>query len=124
MNVRLNSNHPDYTNLAAYYPFNEGSGNTANDNSPNSATANFNGNVGWQYSRGENINQFFSPTSFRPTIKMFQGDYITTTTTTIVLDSILATPNTVQEQNIYSNFNSLNHDSYCNSIIKYILARY
>ena len=111
MNVRLNSNHPDYTNLTAYYPFNEGIGNTANDNSPNSVTANFNGNIGWQYSRGENINQFFSPTFFRPKIKIFQGDYITTNTTTVVLDSIIATPNTVQEQSIYSNFNSLNHDS-------------
>ena len=111
MNSRINNTHPQYLDLVAYYPFNEGSGIIANDNSTNNLIANFNGNVNWQYSRGDKINQFFSPTNFRPSVKLFQGDYITSNTTNIVLDSIIATPNIVKEQSIYSNYNSLNHDS-------------
>ena len=110
MNSRINNTHPQHSNLVAYYPFNEGNGVTANDNL-NNLTANFNGNVNWQYSRGEDINQFFNVTSFRPAIKLFQGDHIITITTNILLDSIIATPNIVKEQSIYSNYNSLNHDS-------------
>jgi len=111
MNIRLNNTHPDYNNLVAYYPFNEGSGNTANDNSSNNAIANFNGNVLWQSSRGEKISQFFHTTHLRPTLKIFQGDYQSTTTVSTVLDSLLAPPNTIQERAVYSNYNSLNHDS-------------
>ena len=57
----------------------------------------FNGNVLWESTRGEHISQFFSPTNFRPHINIFQGDYSSTTTTITVLDSLLAAPNTVEE---------------------------
>jgi hypothetical protein len=95
----------------AYYPFNEGNGNNANDNSSNNAIANFNGNVLWQSSRGEKISQFFTSTNLRPSLKIFQGDYQSTTTISTILDSLLAPPNTIQERAVYSNYNSLNHDS-------------
>ena len=111
MNLRIDNNHPDYNNLVAYYPFNEGTGTTATDNSTNNQTAIFNGNVLWESSRGENISQFFTSTNYRPYINIFQGDYNTTTTTIMVLDSLLAAPNTVEERSIYSNYNSLLHDS-------------
>ena len=111
MNIRLNNTHPDYNNLVAYYPFNEGSGNIANDNSINATTASFNGNVIWEQSRGDKISQFFSATNLRPSLKLFQGDYVSSTTTVNVLDSALASPNIVQEKAVYSNHNSLNHDS-------------
>ena len=111
MNLRINNNHPDYNNLVAHYPFNEGLGPTANDNSPNNQTAILNGNVIWESSRGEDISQFFTSTNYRPHINIFQGDYNTTTTTTTVLDSLLAAPNLVEERSIYSNYNSLLHDS-------------
>ena len=111
MNIRLNNTHPDYNNLVAYYPFNEGTGNLANDNSINAASASFNGNVIWEQSRGDKISQFFTPTNLRPSLKLFQGDYIISTATVTVLDSALASPNIVQEKSIYSNYNSLNHYS-------------
>ena len=111
MNVRISANHPDYGSLVAYYPFNEGFGNTATDNSINNQTATFNGNVLWQASRGENISHFFTSTNYRPKLNIFQGEYNTTTTTTVVLDSILASPNIVEERSIYSNYNSLLNDS-------------
>ena len=34
MNIRVNGTHPDYSNLVAHYPLNEGIGSSANDNSP------------------------------------------------------------------------------------------
>ena len=111
MNIRLNNNHPNYSDLVAYYPFNEGAGSIANDNSINNSIATFNGNVIWENSRGENISQFFNATNFRPNISLFQGSYSITSTTSVVLDSLLAPPNTVEERSIYSNYNSLNHDS-------------
>ena len=111
MNIRVNCTHPDYSNLVAHYPLNEGIGSSANDNSPNNQVAIFNGNVLWESTRGEHISQFFSPTNFRPHINIFQGDYSTTTTTITVLDSLLAAPNTVEEKSIYSNHNTLLHDS-------------
>ena len=111
MNIRINATHPDYSNLVAHYPLNEGVGSSANDNSPNNQVAIFNGNVLWESTRGEHISQFFSPTNFRPHINIFQGDYSSTTTTITVLDSLLAAPNTVEEKSIYSNHNTLLHDS-------------
>ena len=111
MNIRVNGTHPDYSNLVAHYPLNEGIGSSANDNSPNNQVAIFNGNVLWESTRGEHISQFLGPTNFRPHINIFQGDYSTTTTTITVLDSLLAAPNTVEEKSIYSNHNTLLHDS-------------
>ncbi len=45
MNSRLTNAHPNYGNLVAYYPLNEGTGTTINDNSTGAQTANFDGNV-------------------------------------------------------------------------------
>ena len=33
MNIRLNNNYPDFSNLIAYYPINDGSGSYILDNS-------------------------------------------------------------------------------------------
>ena len=52
MKKRIDSSHPDYTNLVAHYPLNEGQGTTSLDNTTNQQIATFNGNVNWGYTRG------------------------------------------------------------------------
>jgi len=111
MHKRVDNNHPDYANLVAHYPLNEGQGTSSLDNTANQQTATFNGNVNWEMVRGNNINQFFTETTYRPNISFYQGDYALTITTDTILDSLIATPNTVNEYSIVPNWGTLQHDS-------------
>ncbi len=111
MHQRLDSTHTSYANLVGYYPFNEGSGNTANDNSIYSQEAIFNGNVNWGISQGENIPTFFSSTVFRPNISFYQGEYIISVMNDTIIDSLLATPNIVTLRNVFPNYSTMQNDS-------------
>ena len=102
------NSHPYWSNCVAYYPLNN-PGNIICNISSLAATVS--GNVIWEDDRGENINTFFTASNSRPSINFFSGNYVTTNTTSIVLDSLLAIPNNVKEQSIFSNTNTLNHDS-------------
>ena len=110
-NVRINNNHPNYINLVAYYPFNEGIGIIANDNSPFGQIANFNGNVQWKNSSGNNITSFFTSTSYRPNIDFYSGDYIVTIVNDTILDSVQAVPNIVITRLIFPNYGTSIDDS-------------
>ena len=110
MYKRVDSNHPDFTNLVAHYPLNEGQGTSSLDNTINQQIATFSGNVNWESTRGNNINQFFTATTFRPNISFYQGDYSLTITTDTILDSLFAIPNTVNEYAISPNWGTLLHD--------------
>ena len=111
MNTRVNALHPDYTNLVAHYPFNEGVGITSLDNTSNQQIASLNGNVNWNYIRGDMLTNFFIETNYRPNIIFYQGQYSVNITTSTVLDSLIATPNTVTEYSIFSNPGTLQNDS-------------
>ncbi len=100
MNVPLNSTHPQYSNLVAYYPFNEGTGVYYNDMSPNAASAAGNGLTVWRSTRGNKLNRFFQSTGFRPSLIPFNGVYNTTVTPVQVMDSLALTPNTINEYTI------------------------
>jgi len=111
MNKRIDNTHPDYANLLAHYPLNEGIGTTSSDQTINQQTANFSGNVVWNFDRGHEINQFFTSTTFRPNINFYQGQYTSTVITNIILDSLIATSNTVKEYAIVPNWGTLQNDS-------------
>ena len=111
MNKRINSSHPDYTNLVSHYPFNEGIGITSLDNTNNQQIASLNGNVNWNYVRGDKLINFFTETNYRPNIVFYQGQYTVNITTNTVLDSLIANPNTVIEHSIFSNYGTLQNDS-------------
>ena len=111
MNKRIDSSHPDYSHLVAHYPLNEGQGTTSLDNTSGQQVANFNGNVNWNYTRGDKINQFFTEVNYRPNINFFQGEYSISLSTDTVLDSLIAQPNTVTEYSIVPNYGTLEHDS-------------
>ena len=111
MNLRINNTHPDYVNLVAHYPLNEGVGTTSSDQTANQQTATFSGNVLWNFDRGHDINQFFTSSTYRPNINLYQGQYTITMVTDTILDSIISTPNTVKEYAIVPNWGVLQHDS-------------
>jgi hypothetical protein len=111
MNRRMNSSHPDFNRLVAHYPLGEGSGTSVNDLSANNQTANFNGAINWNYTRGEQLSHFFQGTTQRPNLSFFQGEYLLSMHTDTVLDSLMASPNTVKEYAIVPHPNSLLNDS-------------
>ena len=112
MNIRLNNNHPDFSNLIAYYPINDGSGSYILDNSGNNILSNISGNANWTYSRGADLNCFFEKLNFRPNITFYSGNYNLSDTVITVLDSIISPPNLVSEYNVFPVYNSgFNNDT-------------
>ena len=111
MYKRINSLHPDYSNLVAHYPFNEGQGITSLDNTNNQQIATFNGNVNWNYTRGNKINHFFTEVNYRPNINFYQGQYNITLSNDTVLDSLVTSGNMVTEYTIIPNHGTLLDDS-------------
>ena len=58
MNKTINPTHPDYTDLVAYYPLNEGTGVAAGDDSPNAGTGLFDVAPGWRYEKRKQYRAF------------------------------------------------------------------
>ncbi len=94
MNKTITSAHPNYANLLAYYPFNDGNGNLANDASSALLSAQTNGVGMWRDTKGVSIFKQFTETNLRPQITFVQGTYMQTITPIIVLDSIINNANT------------------------------
>lgn len=112
MNIRLDNNHPNYTDLIAYYPINEGNGAYISDNSGNNILSNILGNPNWGYSRGSDLTCFFEEQNFRPNITFYSGNYNLTDTIITVLDSIISPPNLVNEYDVFPVHNSgFNNDT-------------
>ncbi|MBK6330424.1 MAG: T9SS type A sorting domain-containing protein [Bacteroidetes bacterium] len=95
MNKSISPSHPDYANLVAYYPLNEGTGAVSADVSPANASAAVAGTPSWKIIKGKDIFKNFTETSNRPMVTFVQGVYTQTTTPIIVLDSVQNTTNTV-----------------------------
>ncbi len=107
----VDSSHPDYADLVAYYPFDEGTGDTVSDASSFAKTAVIDGYMYWLFDRGNNLNRGFVTTSERPNITFAQGDYNLTITDQIVTDSVRLTPNIVREYEIIPRWGTMLDDS-------------
>lgn len=101
MNKPIDSTHPFYSNLLAYYRMNEGTGLLIND-SKNSLTST-GVNLQWTYDFGHNLKRMFSETNLRPNVVFVRGTYATTATTVITKDSVVRNPNIVMQYSITSN---------------------
>jgi Concanavalin A-like lectin/glucanases superfamily/Peptide-N-glycosidase F, C terminal/Secretion system C-terminal sorting domain len=82
--------HPNYNNLLAYFPLDEGSSNQLSDISPNNTTATVDGSANWQRIRGKDLFKNFVTSSLRPNITFVQGTYEQEINSIFVLDSVLA----------------------------------
>ena len=111
MNIELDDSHPYYTELLAYYKYDEGSGTTTADDSPYGETAQIHDYVLWSNERGNNLSRGFHATSQRPNITFLQGSYDLTITDEIVVDSVENIANVVTEYEIIPRYGSTLHDS-------------
>jgi len=110
MNSPINSTHPQYSNLVAYYPMNEGIGNSINDMSLNAVVGTSNASTVWRFTKGTALNKFFTSTGIRPSLKLFNGSYSTTVSPLVVMDSTQLIPNTIEEFGIISQAGTLLND--------------
>ncbi|MGK0364298.1 MAG: hypothetical protein ACI85O_001355 [Saprospiraceae bacterium] len=93
--------HPDYANLVAYYPMNEGVGFEVEDYSSNSNTAQITGGPAWSSLRGKDLFKNFAGVNLRANAVFVQGTYTTVDDTPIVLqDSILNGQHVITEYDV------------------------
>lgn len=92
MRKDIDASHPNYSDLLAYYKFNEGSGTHCND-AATTATSLVNSPV-WHLTKGNDIFRGFQETNNRPTVTYVQGVYTQTITPILVLDSVMNNPYT------------------------------
>lgn len=111
MNKRMGNSHPEFSNLVAHYPLEEGNGTTVYDLSASAQSANFNGSINWNFTRGDKLSHFFTASNQRPNLQFYQGEYLLSFNTDTVLDSLIASPNNVVEYAIVSIPNGLQNDS-------------
>ncbi len=75
MYVDLDTSHPYYQHLVAYFPFNEGKTNKTLDHSPTQETAQLIGMPDWKSYRGEERFRNFVPYNYRPYVVFENGTY-------------------------------------------------
>lgn len=101
MNRKINSTHPNFSNLVAYYPMSEGAGLSIKDEKFNLVSKGK--NLQWTYDRGVNLSHSFEVTGERPNIKFWVGNYNVTNTAVVERDSVMRKSNTVEKYSIVSN---------------------
>ncbi len=94
MHSSITESHPSYSNLIAYYKFNEGSGAIASDEMGAHEGTLVTGPI-WRQKEGQDIMMDFTTLSERPNFKVLQGEYATTVIATDVVDSLPNGANTV-----------------------------
>jgi len=109
MNLSIDATHPQYSNLVAYYSFDEGTGTLTNDLT-NAQVGSISNSGTWQFERGIDLNRGFQLSTHRPNITLVEGTYNSSPNPTVVMDSIQLTPNVIEYFSIVSNPNSLLND--------------
>ncbi|OYU95658.1 MAG: hypothetical protein CFE21_10995 [Bacteroidetes bacterium B1(2017)] len=88
------------SNLVAYYPMNEGSGQSITESKLTKQSAGT--NISWTYDRGDKIVKGFMPLDLRPRIEFTRGVYNTTIQTISVRDSIKRNTTYIEKYSIQS----------------------
>lgn len=102
MNRKITATHPNYSNLVAYYCFNEGTGTSIADSGPMGNNASTPGTVVWQgHNRQPAANRYPDDvvSMNRPNIRFEQGNYLSQ------IDSILVDSTPVYVVNTYPVYN-------------------
>jgi hypothetical protein len=99
----INNTHPNYANLIAYYPLEEGIGNSTTDLTSNNQIGSFATMPSWKYVRGSELFKQFQSVNTRPNTTFIQGVYTLSNQTSNVLDSIVAPTNNINTYSIISN---------------------
>lgn len=88
----IDPTHPDYTNLKAYYTFDEGTGFEANDLSGNGHTGSLVGIPDWMRLEAADLRLDLTESTIRPNIIWEQGVFTSSLNTLVALDSLINTP--------------------------------
>ena len=108
MNKDIDPSHPSYSNLVAYYQFNEGSGLQANSGT-NQAT--LWGTPVWDQLAGENLFRNIKSTKLRPQVIFDQSTYSTMIDSVLVIDTVVNPPQHVVLYNNPSGPYVIRHDA-------------
>jgi hypothetical protein len=113
MNLSINTTHPDFSNLVAYYKIGRENKNELIDSSINMINAN-----GLEidstrlFVRGINLERFFEQTTNKPNLVLLKGTYNLTITSTQQMDSIKKNSLTLSEHAIIPHPGVLQDDEY------------
>ncbi|PCH93307.1 MAG: hypothetical protein COB85_07310, partial [Bacteroidetes bacterium] len=88
----IDPSHPNYSNLLAYYKFNEGTGLSASDASGSGNTGALFGAPGWKNGDGTNLMRNYQSVSERPNVIFEQGIYVSSVDSTLMEDSAMQDP--------------------------------
>ena len=92
----VTASHPSYSNLIAYYTFNEGTGESLTDEMGNHHGDLYNYPV-WRKREGDALSMNFTNLTERPNLTFVQGDYDQTVVATVILDSLANGLNAIKE---------------------------
>lgn len=95
MYQNISPDHPNWANLVAYYPLEEGAGQTTADLSANGQVSPIYGFPAWQQLRGGQLYRNFKTVFHRPVTTFVQGEYTIDDQTLLVLDSVENAPHSV-----------------------------
>jgi Peptide-N-glycosidase F, C terminal/Concanavalin A-like lectin/glucanases superfamily/Secretion system C-terminal sorting domain len=98
----ITPSHPNYSNLQAYYKFDEGTGNVISDASSNGNHANM-FSMTWRNRGGKDLFRNFTVSNDRPNTTFVKGVYNTSIQTINVLDSTSIPANTVIQYTVINN---------------------
>ncbi|HEY1037839.1 MAG TPA: peptide-N-glycosidase F-related protein [Bacteroidia bacterium] len=97
---KLDANHPNYSNLALYYQFDDGNYITASDSAPgNHALASFMAGANNPLKSAIDLVGEFTSTTLRPNIIFEQGVFTSHLDSTLVVDSVMNAPITIVQYN-------------------------
>lgn len=99
MYTSVSESHPSYEHLMAYYPFDEGEGDIAGDMTEAHEGILVSAPL-WRQNEGQDLMKNFIALNERPNIKIIQGEYVSSVTETVVLDSLINPVNTVTEYSV------------------------
>ena len=106
----IDASHPNYSNLEAYFPMNEGVGGTIQDATSFGRDADFVNGQYWVRPHGEDLFKEFQMTSDRPQLTFCQGVYDVTVANDTVFDTIINPGNFVTTYQVLSQAGTLNND--------------
>ena len=88
----INATHPNYTNLQAYYQFEDMTGQTLTDLSVNGNNGSLLGLPQWKYIKGCDLYRNMVAVAERPNIIFTQGVYTTHIDSILIIDSVMNSP--------------------------------
>jgi hypothetical protein len=98
MNRPIDNTHPQYANLVAYYPMNEGNGTSLADSAKGKISVAK--NIQWTYDRGDALTRMFQVAKVKPNLGIITGSYNKTVTNIILRDSIIRPANTIDRYRV------------------------